>query len=388
MQTIYLDHAATTPVADEVRAAMRPWLEEEFGNPSSRHPIGLRAADAVDEARRALARTCGVRAQDVVFTSGGTEANNLGVIGLARAAERSGAGADERRVLVGPGEHPSVRASADALRAEGFAVDEAPLGADGALDLERFAALLSPATALVALMLVNNELGTIFPVRAAARLVRAHAPRARLHVDAVQALGKLELALGELGADSLAISAHKVHGPKGAGALVLREGVEPRPLLVGGGQERGLRSGTENVAGIVGLARAAGLADARRADFGASARAARAALVEGLTSVRGAELVEPAGERVDAIASVRVPGPPAEVWMHHLETHGVYVSTGAACQAKKGAISPALLALGLSERDARQILRFSFSRFTTADEVRGACEALRAVERELGAARR
>jgi cysteine desulfurase len=247
---VYLDHAATTPLDPRVRAAMEPWLGASFGNPSSRHPFGVAAAEALDAARAELARAFAVRASDIVFTSGATEANNLGVIGQARAARRHG-----RRVLIGATEHPSVREAAESLEREGFAVETLKLAADGSVDLDDLARRAGPDVVVVAHMLVSNEFGTVYPVRELSRTVRARAPNARLHVDAVQAVGKLDCALAELGCDSLALSGHKLHGPQGVGALVLA-GATVEPLQVGGGQERGRRSGTENVAGAVGLAAA------------------------------------------------------------------------------------------------------------------------------------
>jgi cysteine desulfurase len=382
MSLVYLDHAATTPLAPEVRTAMAPYLDEHFGNPSSRHPVGQHAARALEEARASVARLAGADPEQVVFTSGGTEANNLAVLGLARARARDG-----RHVLVGPTEHPCVRDAALALVDEGFEVESLRLDAAGGLDLEHAVTRLRADTVLVAQMLVNNEFGTLYPLARLARLVRANAPRAALHVDAVQAIGKAEATLGELGAHSLALSAHKFHGPKGAGALVLAAGVRPRPLVFGGAQERGLRSGTENVAGIAGLGRAAELC--LRAPGAAAARFAelRAALRAGLTGLAGARLVEPGGSEhvVPAIAAVLLPGPPAEVWQHHLETRGVCTSVGSACQAKKGGISPALLALGLDQRAAKQVLRISFGRETHMEELAAGLAALHAVADELRA---
>ncbi len=381
MHDIYLDNAATTPLDPEVLAALLPYLEERFGNPSSRHPIGLRAAEAVEEARLTIARALGALPEGVVFTSGGTEANNLAVLGLARAQRRSG-----RHVLVGPTEHPSVREAAEALEEEGFQVEPCALNPEGGLDLDRFAAALRKETVLVALMLVNNEFGTIHPVARAMRLVRSRAPQARIHVDAIQAIGKVPTSIAELGVSSISISAHKIQGPKGAGALVLAEGVRPKPLFFGGGQEQGLRSGTENVAGVVGLARAVELAVSRQRESAQRLHALRERLRAELESISGARLLEPGGRESasPAIAAVLLPGPPAEVWMHHLETRGVYTSVGSACQAKKGEISPALRALGMDASTARQVLRISFSRSTNEDELRAAIGALREVESELG----
>jgi cysteine desulfurase len=201
MQPIYLDNAATTPLAPEVGEAMRPWLEDAFGNPSSRHALGVRAAEALDEARWSVARALGAGPEGVVFTAGGTEANNLAVLGLARAA---GSG----HVLVGPTEHPSVDRAAQALADEGFDVERAALLPGGALDLDDLESKLRADTVLVAQMLANNEVGSVYPLAEVARRVRARAPRAMLHVDAVQGFGKLSVSLGELGADSVALSAH------------------------------------------------------------------------------------------------------------------------------------------------------------------------------------
>ncbi|MCE9595483.1 MAG: cysteine desulfurase [Planctomycetes bacterium] len=381
-QVVYLDHAATTPLDPRVRAAMEPWLGERFGNPSSRHPFGVAAAEALDGARAGVARAFAVRAADVVFTSGATEANNLGVIGQARAGRKHG-----RRVLVGATEHPSVREAAEALEREGFAVETLALDADSSVDLEDLARRLAPDVVLVAQMLVSNEFGTVYPLRELARVVRARAPHARVHVDAVQAVGKIECALAELGCDSLALSAHKLHGPQGVGALVLVNSTV-EALLVGGGQERGRRSGTENVAGALGLAAALRFAELERAASLAAAKAARAAIVARLSEMPGSRVLEP-GRRargiVDAILALVVRVAPAEVVMHHLERRGVYVSAGAACQSKKGAQSPSLAALGLGEDEARHVLRFSFARTTTVAEAEFAAQALVEVQRELAA---
>lgn len=372
METIYLDNAATTPVAPEVRAALLPFLEGEFGNPSSRHAPGVRAARALEAARAELARAAGARPEQVVFTSGGTEANNWAVLGFARARAALG-----KHVLIGATEHPCVREPAQVLAAEGFEVESLRLDARGSLDLEDLARRVRTDTVLVAHMLVNNEYGTVYPLARAARIVRASAPQALFHVDAVQALGKVEVSLAALGVTSLALGAHKFHGPKGVGALLFDAPVAPRPLFHGGAQERGLRSGTENVAGIVGLARAAALADAALT----KSRAQFALLAEtllGALEPTGFARVAPGGPEgcTPAIVALRLPGAPAEAWMHHLEARGVYTSVGSACQAKKGGLSPALLALGLDERQAKQVLRVSFSRHTTVDEVRRAAAHL------------
>jgi cysteine desulfurase len=384
---IYFDNAASTAMDERVRQAMRPWLEEEFGNPGSAHSLGVRAAEAIDAARAEIARVAGTIPSRVVFTSGGTEANNLGVIGIAhaRANERQA----RRRIVLGPAEHPSVREAGRSLARGGFEVLEARLAPGGELDLDHFATLIDSSTLLVAQMLVQNEWGSLYPVRALSELVRSRASGAHLHVDAVQGLGKVDVCLSELGADSIALSAHKVHGPKGVGALCLaRQSILPRPLLLGGGQEHGLRSGTQNVAGIVAFGRAAILAEDELGVNAARFASLRSALAAGIRAP--ARILSPEGSLtrpIDSIALVHAPGIPAEVRVHHLQARGVYASAGAACQARKKEISPSLLALGLDPQTAREVIRLSFSAANTVEEVERFLPLWREVDAELEALR-
>jgi len=386
MRIIYLDNAATTPIDPAVREAMTPWLNEAFFNPSSRYPQGVNASEAIDRARAKVARALGARPENVTFTAGGTEANNMAVFGLARA--RQAAGEQSGRIVIGPTEHPSVEESARALVREGFEVVQTPLDSHGRLDLEALDQALTPETVLVCQMYVNNEFGSVYPIQEVARRVRARAPRAALHVDAVQALGKLELSIEELGVDSMSVSAHKVHAPKGSGSLVTRADLAMQPLLFGGGQEQGRRSGTENVAGIVAWGEAARLADQHQSASSKHYEAIRRAFADCLERLDGVRLIETGAEhdsRSAAICSVFFPGPPGEVWQHHLEAKGVLVSIGSACQAKRKGVSPALLALGLRADEARQVVRFSFARTTTVEEIQAAGEVLATVSNELGA---
>lgn len=380
MEPIYLDNAATTPLSQQARQAMEPWLGAQFGNPSSVHRLGLCAREALDQARGQVARAVGASPEELVFTGSGTEANNLGVFGLARARAAKG-----RRVVIGPTEHPSVRQAALALQVEGFEVLTATVDPTGALDLERLAELLSEDTVLVAQMLVCNQFGCVYPVGEVARLVRRLSPHAALHIDAVQALGKLDLRVSELDADCLSLSAHKVGGPKGVGALYVRRGTELLPLIHGGGQESGRRSGTENVAGAVGFGEAASAAERAQPESAARLRQLHERLRTGLLEL-GLSPLEPGCEtqgRQAAILSTIVPGAPAEVWLHHLDARGVCVSTGSACQARKQDQSPALAAVGLSAAEARQVLRFSLSPQTSDDELVRALNAVAAVAEEL-----
>lgn len=384
MSAIYLDHAATTPLDPRARDAMLPWLGERFGNPSSRHAHGVAAAKAIDDARGAVARALGARREEIVFTSGGTEANALAVLGTARARREHG-----KHVLAGPTEHACVRESAHALAAEGFEVETLRLDARGGLDLAHAAARMRADTLLVAQMLVQNETGTIYPVRELARLVRARSPHAHLHVDAVQALGKLELDVAALDCDTLAVSAHKVHGPQGAGALFVRDGTALHPLVHGGGQERGLRSGTENVAAISGFGVAARVAEEERARSTPRVAELRERLVRGLHELPGARVLEPgAPALVPHVVAVVLPGVPSEVRMHHLEQLGVIVSAGSACQSAKSAQSPSLLALDLAPEEVRSLLRVSLARTTTMEEVERALAAFAEVGTRLAKVQR
>ncbi len=380
MDLLYFDNAATTRTSQEVRAAMQPWLEERWGNPSSVHRLGLGAREALDEARGRVARAVGATPEQVVFTSGGSEANNLAVLGLARARAASG-----RHIVVGPTEHPSVRAAAEALREEGFELEFARLDDNAALDLDHFTSLLREDTVVVAQMLVCNQLGSIYPIAEVARRVRTHAPHAALHVDAVQALGKLDVRLSELGADTLSLSAHKLYGPKGAGALIKRPNLRLRPLIFGGGQESGLRSGTENVAGLVGFGVAAKLAAAHQPEAWRQLVELRARLCAGLSELdlEVFEAGRQAQPRQPAILTLIVPGAPAEVWLHHLDARGVCLSTGSACQARSQELNPSLTAAGLDEARSRQVLRISTSPQTTHAELDALLLALQEVGAEL-----
>jgi cysteine desulfurase len=362
---IYLDNAATTRVTPAVAEAMRACLVEDFGNPSSVHGPGRRAAERMAEARVALLGALGGDGE-IVFTSGGTEADYLGVLGAARARPGD-------HVVVTAIEHPAVLGAADET---GLAVTRVPVGADGVVDPDAVAAALTPATSVVACMLVQNELGTIQPVVEVVRAVRARRPDVHIHCDAVQALGKIPIDARALGVHSLAVSAHKLHGPKGTGALWLAPGARVRPLVVGGGQEHGRRAGTENVAGIVGFGVAAAAAVERLA-----AAARIAALRDSLwrhvhAAVPGALLLGEAAPRVPQIATLAFPGLTLSP-LAALEAAGVIASAGAACHGS--ARSHVLDAIGAPPDAA--VIRLSFSFETTADEVAAGARAVVAAVR-------
>ena len=377
--TAYLDHAATTPVRPEVRAAMAPHYDAAFGNPSGTHSVARRAKTALEEAREAIAAGLGCEPGEVVVTGGGTEADNLAVIGAARAAARAGRG---RRIVVTAIEHKAVSAAAEALQLDGFEVRVVRVGPDGIVDLDDLAAVLDPETVVVSTMLVNNEVGTIQPLAEIAERVRALAPHAVLHTDAVQAVPWLDLAAAAMPADLVSVSAHKFGGPKGVGALVVRTGVELEPLAVGGGQERGLRSGTVDVAGAVGMAAALRVTTERRAAEAAGATALRDRLAAGLAIVPG---VLSTGDRARVIGGnhhVRFAGVAAETLLVALDREGVCAAAGSSCAS--GALEPShvLAAMGLSRGDARQAVRFSFGYASTDADVDRALDVVpRAVAR-------
>ena len=368
---VYLDNAATTCVDPRVAEAMAPFLAgASFGNPSSLHPVGVDAARAVKAAREALAASVGVAPERLVFTAGGTEADNLGVKGMARARKDRG-----RHCLSVRTEHPAVLESLRELaEVDGFDVELVPNDRRGLVDPAEVAARVRTDTVLVAVMHGNNEVGTVQPVERIAALVKEKNARAAVHVDAVQTFGRLAIDLARTPAiDAIAVSGHKLHAPKGVGFLAIGPKARPVPLVRGGGQEGGLRSGTENVPGIVGLARAVELLRAERADAVERARRLRDRLRDGILAAVPDAIVNgdaaAGGGGLAHVLSVSFAGLAGEALLHHLEAEGIDVATGSACAEKKKAPSPVLLALGLSEREARGTIRFSFGRFNTEADV-------------------
>ncbi|WP_141940172.1 cysteine desulfurase family protein [Microbacterium sp. SLBN-154] len=375
---LYLDNAATTPVRPEVVEAMAPYLTHWFGNPSSHHTVGEAAAGALEDARARVARVVGMRPGDIVFTSGGTEADNLAVKGIAIAAREHRAA---HHVVTSPIEHEAILESVDFLRRiHGFAVTMLPVDHDGRIDPADVARALREDTALVAVGYANNEVGTVQDVTAIAAVTGAR--RIPLHLDAVQAAGWLPLA--GTGADSLAIAGHKIGAPKGTGVLVVRGRVPLEPLFHGGGQERGRRSGTEDVAGAVALATALELAEAERVAGSERARATRDRFIAGVrTRVPEARLTGHPAERLPGIASFVFPGTSGEAILLELERRGVVSSSGSACAAGSDEPSHVLLAMGFAPEVAQTAVRFSFPHHPDldadglADQVAAAVRAVR-----------
>jgi cysteine desulfurase len=358
----YLDNAATTPVRPEVLEAMTPFLTRWFGNPSSHHTVGEVAADALKDARSRVARVFGMRASDVVFTSGGTEANNLAVKGIAIAAQQS---RGARHLVTTPIEHESVLASADYLeRVHGVEVTRIPVDAYARVSPGDVAESLSEGTALVSVGYANNEVGTVQD--AAAIVEVAHARGVPVHLDAVQAAGWL--ALDTTGADAISIAGHKLGAPKGIGVLAVRGRIPLEPVLHGGGQERGRRSGTENVAGAVGLAVALELAEVERIESASRVAALRDAFIARvLDAVPEARLTGDPVHRLPGTASFTFAGTSGEAVLLELERRGFVSSSGSACAAGSDAPSHVLLAMGVSPDVARTAVRFTFPHSAAED---------------------
>ncbi|WP_341954566.1 cysteine desulfurase family protein [Salinibacterium sp. TMP30] len=387
---IFLDSAATTPVRREVLEAMWPLLTGDFGNPSSHHELGESAKRALDGARTSVAAAIGCRASDVIFTSGGTESDNLAIKGLALAEPRG------RHIVTSAIEHEAVLESVDYLkRIHGFEVTVLPVNSEGVVDLEKARAALRPDTTLCTIMYANNEVGVVQPIAAIAELCREHA--IPMHTDAVQAAGWLPLGLAMLGVDALSLSGHKLGAPKGIGVLIVKGRRSLEPVLHGGGQERGKRSGTENVAGAVGFAHALALAESDRVE-----RAERTArlrddfVVDVMTRVPDAIFTGPAldsdggadtnvmrqtasgasasasasaPERLPNNASFCFPGTSGESLLLELGRAGIICSAGSACAVGSDESSHVLIALGLGEAIAQTAVRFSLSGDTTAEQL-------------------
>ena len=363
---ICLDHNATTPLDPEVREAMLPWLGGRFGNASSRHEYGRAARMAIDEARARVAEAVNAHPTEVIFTSGGSEANNLFLKG---AAARLKAGV----LALGAIEHPCVRQPARQLRQSGWTVRELAVDAAGRIDSAAFTAVLAERPRLVSVMLANNETGVVQDVARLAAQVRAAG--GWMHTDAVQAFGKLPVDFRSLGVHGMSLSAHKVNGPVGAGALIVDKRVELAPLVAGGGQERDLRSGTENVLAIVGFGKACQLAAARQADRAAVLRGLQARLDAGLTGL-GATIFSAGAERLPNTTFFALPGIDGETLVGKLDRAGFAVASGSACSSAHPEPSPTLLAMGVTPECARAAVRVSLGSGNTGQDVDGFLEAI------------
>ena len=379
MKRIYMDHSATTPVAPEVLEAMLPYFSEKFGNASSLHSFGLEAKEALEESREKVAGLLGAKPEEIIFTSGGTESDNLALKGIARKNQKSG-----KHIITTRVEHPAILECCRRLEKEGFEVTYLPVTNEGLVEIATLESAIRSDTILISVMHANNEVGTIQPLEEIGRL--AAEKDIYLHTDAVQSVGKIPTDVNKLGVDLLSLSAHKLYGPKGVGALYIRKGTRLESIIQGGGHERGLRSGTENIAGIVGLARAADLAGETRTME-----------AERLTRLRDrlAELVllKVKEAWINGTMKMRLPGNlnfgfkyvEGESLLLFLDSIGISVSTGSACSSHKLEPSHVLLSLGLKPEECHGSLRITLGRSNTMEEVDYVALGIaRAVERFRG----
>lgn len=363
MRRVYLDYAATTPPAPEVVAAMTEAMTAAWGNPSSVHGSGRAARRLVTEARAEVARLIGAEPSEITFTSGGTEADNLAIRGVALARREHG-----RHVVTSNIEHSAVLQACRALEAEGWDVTYVPVGPDGLLNPDAVAEALRPDTALVSIMLANNEIGTIQPLAAISRLCRERG--IVVHTDAVQAVGQIPVDVNELGVDLLTLSAHKIYGPKGVGALYVRHGTKLTALSYGGSHERQRRAGTENVPGIVGFGVAARLARENLQGRQKHLRQLRDRFIAGvLETVPGSKLNGAREPRLPGNANITFSGVSGEPLLINLDMKGIAVSAGSACASGSLEPSPVILALGQDKEEAMGAIRFTFGQDNTDDDV-------------------
>jgi cysteine desulfurase len=367
MSSVYLDHNATTSLDSRVLEAMLPWMSAQTGNPTSRHVFGRNARSAVEHARAQVAEACGAYTSQVVFTASGTEANNFAVRGITANLEAA-------QILYSAIEHPCISRPAAALRQHGFKSQAIAVDGQGRLDTAHLALLLEKPTNLVSVMLANNETGVIQDIPQIAEQVKRSG--SFMHTDAVQGLGKLAFSFTDLNVHAMTVSSHKIHGPQGAAALILDKRVDIQPLLHGGGQERGLRSGTENVAAIIGFGVACELAAENQSNFVSHTKALRDEFEQGLQSL-GASIFSHKVARIPNTSFFAVNGIEGETLVTALDRKGFAVASGSACSSDSTEPSHVLLAMGVSHDLARGAVRVSFGRHNTAEQVSNLLEALK-----------
>lgn len=372
----YLDNSATTRCSDRACQLMVDLLTKDYGNPSSLHMKGIEAERFVETAKKKIAKTLRVSEKEIIFTSGGTESNNLAIIGTAMANRRAG-----NHIITTSIEHASVENPMEFLKEQGFEITYLSVDENGIISLEELEEAVTEQTILVSMMQVNNEIGAIEPVAEAAELIKKKNPATLIHVDAIQSYGKMYIYPKKLGIDMLSVSGHKIHGPKGSGFLWVREKTKLKPLILGGGQQKGMRSGTENVPAIAGLGEAAeeiyeNLDEKRAHLYGLKQR-----FIDGIEKLEGTHVNGKTGEdSAPHIVSVSFEGIRSEVLLHSLEDRGIYVSSGSACSsnnhAGKQKGSKTLRNIHLKENLLDSTLRFSFSVHTTEEEIDYALEVL------------
>lgn len=374
----YLDNAATTKVSESVKDIMVKTLIEDYGNPSSLHIKGLDAERYIRNAKEIIAKRLKVEEKEIIFTSGGTESNNLAIIGSAFANKRSG-----NHIITSNTEHPSVYNAMGFLQEQGFRISYTPVDQYGKIDIEELKKMIDKDTILVSIMYVNNEIGSVNDISQVSKAIKEKNPNTLFHVDGIQAIGKYEIFPQRQGIDLMSISGHKIHGPKGIGALYIRDRVKISPLLFGGGQENKMRSGTENVPGIAGLGQAISDIYENHTEKIEALYRLKEEFVNGINKLNTTigdvyvnGLKDNIRETAPHIVSVAFKGVRAEVLLHALEDKGIYVSSGSACSSNQPGISGTLKAIGLGQDLLQSTIRFSFSVYTSIEEVRYALEEL------------
>ena len=365
----YLDNAATTFVFPQVKDLMGKVMEEDFGNPSSLHKKGVEAEQYIKEAKETIAKFLKVEPKEIVFTSGGTESNNMALIGSAYANQRRG-----KHIITTRIEHASVYEPLMHLEKEGFQITYLPVDEHGIVKLDALKEALTDETVLVSIMYVNNEIGSIQPIEEIGKIIKSYREDILFHVDAIQAYGKLKIYPKRAKIDLLSVSGHKIHGPKGSGFLYIKDKTKIQPILFGGGQQKGMRSGTENVPAIAGLSLASKLMYENHEEKIEKLNILKERFIKGVSEIEN--VTNNSGE-APHIISISFPGVRSEVLLHALEEKGVYVSSGSACSSNHPAISGTLKAIGLDKNHWESTLRFSLSIFTTEEEVDFAIQCLK-----------
>lgn len=369
----YLDNSATTRCYKEVAEIVAKTMTEDFGNPSAMHLKGVEAENYVKEAAKAIAKTLKVQDKEIYFTSGGTESDNWALIGTVLANHRQG-----KHMITTPFEHSAVSAPLAWLQEQGFEITVIPVDEEGNLDLKKLEEAIREDTILVSTMFVNNEMGAVVSVEEVGRIVHEKNPRTLYHVDAIQAYGKYKIYPKKMGIDLLAVSGHKIHGPKGVGFLYINEKAKVQPFILGGGQQKGMRSGTDNVPGIAGLGTAAKMIYQNLDENVEHMRELKLYFAKELATLEQVEINGPKPERgAPHILNVSFLGVRSEVLLHSLEDMGIYVSAGSACSSHKRAGSSSLGALRLTPERKESAIRFSFCETTTKEEIDYTLEALR-----------
>lgn len=371
----YLDNSATTRCSEKAAALMMELLTQEYGNPSSLHMKGVVAEKYITEAKKKIAKTLKVQEKEIMFTSGGTESNNLAIIGSAFANQRAG-----KHIITTAIEHASVGSPVAFLEENGFEITRLSVDKDGVISLEELKNVLRPDTILVTIMQVNNEIGAVEPIEEAGVIIKSANPNTLFHVDAIQSYGKMRINPKKANIDLLSVSGHKIHGPKGSGFLYIKEKTKIKPIIFGGGQQKGMRSGTENVPAIAGLGVAAEEIYANFDENISRMYELRNYFIQEVEQISGVSVNgKKTEENAPHVVSVSIKGVRAEVILHTLEDRNIYVSAGSACSSNKPAISSTLKSIGLPAELLDSTVRFSFSIHTTKEEIDYALSVMKEV---------